>query len=340
MKNEFNPNQVGIKNGNFIGLPYSIEEAEIILFPVPWDCTASYKKGTATGPLNILNASIQLDLEDPMLPNAWERKLFYHPISTEIAELNTQLATKTKVIIDHLESGGNSLKNYAIQELLKEVNAGSEKMVEYVHHQTWELLKRDKKIGLIGGEHSIPLGYLRALKEKYDSFGILQIDAHFDLRNAYEGFKHSHASIFFNVMEENLAQSLFQVGIRDYCLEEKEYADRHPKIQYLLDHQIKQRLMVGDSFDSIVKSIISQLPDMIYISFDIDGLQPYLCPNTGTPVPGGFSFEESFYLLEQIKLAGKTIIGFDLCETGGTPNEWDGSVGARVAYRLSNVLSL
>jgi agmatinase len=340
MKNEFNPNQVGVKNGNFIGLPYTQQEAQIILFPVPWDCTASYGKGTATGPQNILEASIQLDLEDPIVPKAWERKLYYHPISKELSELNSKLNAKTEVIINFLESGGNISENNTIQELLNEVNSDTEKMVEYVQQQTSKFLKKNVKIGLIGGEHSIPLGYLRALKEKYDSFGILQIDAHFDLREGYEGFKHSHASIFFNVMEEDLTKSLFQVGIRDYCLEEKEYADSHPKIQYLLDHQIKHRLMTGDSFHSIVKSIIDQLPDLIYISFDIDGLQPYLCPNTGTPVPGGLSFEESFFLLEQIRLSGKTIIGFDLCETGGIPNEWDGSVGARVAYRLANLLTI
>lgn len=340
MNNEFNPNQVGVKNGNFIGLPYTKEEAQIVLLPVPWDCTASYGKGTATGPQNILNASIQLDLEDPMLPNAWERKLNYYPISSELSALNASLNSKTKRIIEYLEAGGDILKSATIQEILKEVNLGTEKMVEYIQKQTSELLKDGVKIGLIGGEHSIPLGYLRALKEKYDSFGILQIDAHFDLREAYEGFRHSHASIFYNVMQEELAQSLFQVGIRDYCLEEKEYADSHPNIRYLLDHQIKHRLMTGDSFHSIVKLIIDQLPDLIYISFDIDGLQPHLCPKTGTPVPGGLSFEESFYLLEQLWLSGKTIIGFDLCETAGLPYEWDGSVGARVAYRLSNMLTL
>lgn len=340
MKNEFNPNQVGIKNGNFIGLPYTKEEADIILFPVPWDCTASYGKGTSTGPQNILNASVQLDLEDPMLPNAWKRKLFFHPISEELLELNSQLTPKTKVVIDYLEAGGTIPNNQAIQELLKEINIQTEKMVEYVQNTCAQLLKAGKKIGLIGGEHSVPLGYLRALKEKYDSFGILQFDAHFDLREAYEGFKYSHASIFFNVMEEDLAHSLFQIGIRDYCFEEKDYADQHPNIQYLLDHQIKQKLMIGESFQSIVQSIINQLPDLIYISYDIDGLQPYLCPHTGTPVPGGFTFEESFYLLEQLKLSGKTIIGFDLCETAGFPHEWDGSVGARLAYRLSNLLTL
>jgi len=340
MKNEFNPNQVGIKNGNFIGLPYSKEEAEIILFPIPWDCTASYGKGTSTGPENILNASVQLDLEDPMLTDAWKRKIFFHPISKELLELNSQLTPKTKIIIDFLESGGIISSNQAMQELLNEVNIQTEKMVEYVQNITTELLAAGKKIGLIGGEHSIPLGYIRALKEKYDSFGILQIDAHFDLREAYEGFKYSHASIFFNVMEEEIANSLFQLGIRDYCKEEKEYADWNSKIQYLLDHQIKQKLMIGNTFHSIVQSIIDQLPDYVYISFDIDGLQPYLCPHTGTPVPGGLTFEESFYLLEQLKLSGKTIIGFDLCETAGIPHEWDGSVGARMAYRLSNLLTI
>lgn len=340
MKNEFNPNQVGVKNGNFIGLPYSEKEAQIILFPVPWDCTASYRKGTVTGPQNILKASTQLDLEDPILPNAWERKLFFYPISNQLLKLNSNLTDQTRIVIDYLESGRDFSEDSSIQELVDKINDGTNQMVEYVQNKTSELLNSNKKIGIIGGEHSVPLGYIRSLKEKYGSFGILQIDAHFDLRAAYEGFKHSHASIFYNIIEEDLVQSLFQLGIRDYCEEERLYAEAHPKIKFLLDHQIKKRMMIGENFHSIVDYIISQLPDLLYISFDIDGLQPYLCPHTGTPVPGGLSFEESFYLLEQLKFSGKTIIGFDLCETAGLPHEWDGSVGARLAYRLANLLTL
>ncbi|HNG06334.1 MAG TPA: arginase family protein, partial [Saprospiraceae bacterium] len=102
------------------------------------------------------------------------------------------------------------------------------------------------------------------------------------------------------------------------------------------DHYIKQAIYRGDKFSKIVKEMISNLPDKVYISFDIDGLDPKLCPNTGTPVPGGFEFSEVCFIFEQIVESGRTIIGFDLVETGAAGNAWDGNVAARVVYKLAS----
>ena len=86
-----------------------------------------------------------------------------------------------------------------------------------------------------------------------------------------------------------------------------------------------------------MRDIIADLPQVVYISFDIDGLDPLLCPHTGTPVPGGLAFEDAMYLIEQVALSGRTIAGFDVCEVAPAPdgNEWDANVGARVVYRLA-----
>jgi agmatinase len=173
---------------------------------------------------------------------------------------------------------------------------------------------------------------MKALSEKH-AFGILQIDAHMDLRKDYEGFTFSHASIMRNAIQLDGVQSIVQVGIRDYCEEEETFIRACDKpIQSFYDDNIKEGLMIGDDWTDWVHSIIALLPEKVYISFDIDGLQPGLCPGTGTPVPGGLSFEQASFLIRKVAQSGRRIIGFDLCEVA--PGAWDGNVAARMLYRL------
>jgi agmatinase len=129
------------------------------------------------------------------------------------------------------------------------------------------------------------------------------------------------------------------VGIRDYCEEEMDYvAESNGRIEVLFDQQINEAMFVGTSYHDICMSAIDKLPQNVYISFDIDGLDPTLCPGTGTPVAGGLSLPQSFYLLKLLASSGRTIIGFDLCEVGSA-SEWDGNVGARVLYKLANLMA-
>jgi agmatinase len=194
---------------------------------------------------------------------------------------------------------------------------------------------KNKLVGLVGGDHSVPLGYLEALGEKHNNFGILQIDAHHDLRKSYEGFHFSHASIFFNALKINSVSKLVQVGIRDYCDEEVEIVQNEPgRITVFYDQQIKENQFNGLTWKEQCDSIIQELPDEVYISFDIDGLDPKLCPGTGTPVPGGLDFFEINFLLKKLVESGRKIIGFDVCEVG--QHVWDANVGARILYKLCN----
>jgi agmatinase len=181
---------------------------------------------------------------------------------------------------------------------------------------------------------------MKAIGEKHGDFGIIQIDAHCDLREAYEGFVYSHASIMFNALKE-IPQiiKLVQVGIRDYSQGEHEFITEHsPRIRTYFDREIRERQYEGESFRQIVDEIIAQLPEKVYISFDIDGLDPKLCPNTGTPVQGGFETEQVFYLFNKIRKSGKQIIGFDLSEVSTSENGWDANVGARVLFKLCNLM--
>jgi agmatinase len=223
---------------------------------------------------------------------------------------------------------------------LKEINEGSAHLNRWVYEQTKALLDQDKLVGLLGGDHSTPLGYYKAIAEKHGDFGILQIDAHCDLRKSYEDFVYSHASVMYNALQEiPQLKRLIQVGVRDYSLDEWEFIRNSDyKVITYFDKDIKERAFEGQTWRQIADEIVSHLPDKVYISFDIDGLDPKLCPHTGTPVMGGFETEQIFYLIRKILQSGRQFIGFDLVEIGVGDTEWDANVGARVLWKLSNLL--
>jgi agmatinase len=230
--------------------------------------------------------------------------------------------------------------NQFMQKTLKEVNEGSHFLNNWVYQHTKAILEKGKLVGLLGGDHSTPLGFMKAIGEHHGDFGMLQIDAHCDLRDTYEGFVYSHASIMFNALKEvPQLKKLVQVGIRDYSQGEHQFIKQNPdRIRTYFDREIRERQFEGETFRQVADEIIAQLPDKVYLSFDIDGLDPKLCPNTGTPVQGGFETEQVFYLFNKIHKAGKQIIGFDLSEVSTSETCWDANVGARVLFKLCNLM--
>jgi len=334
--NKFDPSGVGLKNGRFIGLPFDEDDSEVVCVSVPWDVTVSYRAGTSTGPENVLEASSQLDLYLQDLPDVWKAGIFVRPASAYWIEQNAKLRPEAEQYILFLESGGDIRSDPAMQQWLEKANFLHATLNDWVYQESKQLLDSGKMVGILGGEHSVPLGFLKALSEQYDSFGILQIDAHMDLRKAYEGFKYSHASICYNALQLPQITQLVQVGIRDMCDEEVEMAhEQQDRIRVFGDDILKESTYKGQNWHEQCVEIISGLPRNVYVSFDIDGLRPDLCPNTGTPVPGGLGFSEAIYLIKTLVESGRRIIGFDLCEVGGAGHEWDGNVGARVLYRLA-----
>lgn len=330
----FNSSGVGLNNGHFIGLPFSKEKASVVVISVPWDVTVSYNDGTCMGPTNVLTTSTQLDLEQYGIKNAWQQGIYVQPSSLEWIEKNKNLRGQSTNYIEFLENGGSVTENAEMQSILDKVNIACQDLKNYVYQQSKELIALGKIPAVLGGEHSCPLGLLQALKEDFGDFGVLQIDAHMDLRKAYEGFTYSHASIFNNAINHKYISNLVQVGIRDYCDEEVSFAQENEVVVFY-DYQLKSENYRGKTWEKQCEEIVEKLPDLVYVSFDIDGLNPALCPNTGTPVPGGLEFTQAIFLLEQVVKSGKKIIGFDLCEVGGH-HEWDGNVGARVLYHLCN----
>lgn len=334
---DFNPSGVGLKNGKFIGLPFTEKTAQIVLFPVPWDVTVSFGEGTAFAPEAILEASSQLDLFDLNNENAWEKGIFMQKVNSSILKKSVKCREKVNPYLSFLENGGKISETREMELLLKEINDACENMNEFVYRETKKLLQQNKTVGLIGGDHSSPFGYLKALSEEFEEFGVLQFDAHHDLRNAYEGFTYSHASVFYNVLQFNALKKLVQVGIRDFCEEEVKTVElSQERISVFYDQQLKEAQFQDKNWDQQCNDIIELLPEQVYISFDIDGFDPKLCPNTGTPVPGGLEFNESVYLLKKVLKSGRKIIGFDVCETGN--NAWDANVAARLIYKICCLL--
>jgi agmatinase len=212
-------------------------------------------------------------------------------------------------------------------------------MNEWVKERCLFYLEQGKTVGLIGGDHSTPLGMVNALSEIHDEFAILQIDAHADLRIAYEGFEFSHASIMYNALKNNKVSKLVQVGIRDYCEEELNIINEsNGRVVTFFDRDLKHEQFNGKTWSQQCDEIIKQLPSKIYLSFDIDGLDPKLCPNTGTPVAGGFEAEEVLFFLEKLVASGKQIIAFDINEVAPGDDEWDANVAARLLYRIANLV--
>lgn len=335
---DFDPNGTGQDSGNYFGLPFTPEDSKLVLLSVPWDVTASYGGGARFGPDAIIGASTQLDLYDHANPGGWQHGIGTIGIDYNIQDKSEFLRDEATKVMKHLVNGGTTSDEYVIRKAEK-INSASESLNEYVYRQSLDWLSKDKAVGLVGGDHSTPFGLIKATAEKKGEISVLHIDAHADLRPGYEGFEYSHASIMYNVITKIPGvRQLTQVGVRDLCDIEASFAHDNTKIEMFSDHTLASASFHGINWDTQCNKIIDTLGSMVYVSFDIDGLSPENSPNTGTPVPGGLSFNQAVYLLEKITLSGKTICGFDICEVApSNNNEWDANVGARILYKLCNL---
>lgn len=330
----FDPNAAGTGEGIF-GLPFTPEQSRVILLPVPWEATVSYGGGTSMAPETILRASKQVDLFDRDTGKPYESGIAMLPISETVKAWSDEARLLAAAVIVN----GGTRDDEALAKDLDHVNDLGRRLNGWVAKESRAWLDCDKIVGIVGGDHSVPLGAIASFADRYPGLGILHIDAHADLRVAYQGFTFSHASIMDNVLREVPGVSrIVQVGIRDYC-EQEDQAIRASagRVRTFFETDLRRELLDGGSWRRLCSRIVAELPENVYISFDIDGLDPVLCPNTGTPVPGGFSFPELVVLLKTLAESGRTIVGFDLVEVAPDPSgisEWDGNVAARALYKM------
>jgi agmatinase len=302
---EWNPDDPAHGDGIF-GLPHDPDEAAVRVIPVPLEATVSYRRGTAGGPAAILEASRQVDLHLPDHPvEAWRAGIALERVDPQIADWCA------------VANGSGDPR---------EIDVLCERIHEAVYARARAALERGQIPGILGGDHSVAFGGLRAAAERIERLGVLHVDAHLDLREAYQGHPWSHASVFHNVLTRLPVARLVSVGIRDVGRAEVALAQGDPRVS-----------VVFDEAPATWPEVVALLPVDVWVSFDIDGLDPSLCPNTGTPVPGGLGWRDAMTLLRVLSGSGRRIVGFDLCEVAPGPGggEWDANVGARLLYRIA-----
>ena len=313
------------------GLECARAEAEVVLVPVPFDATTSGRPGTADGPDAILRASRQVDLYDIQTGRPYSRGIH---LLAEDPSIRRASRLARSICGPLIEKGGAAAED---ADRVREVDEICEQVYGGVREAVALILDEGRLPGVIGGDHSVALGCVAAVAERHPGVGILQVDAHADLRPAFEGFRHSHASIMDNVLTrvDGVAR-LVQVGVRDVSEGEVRAAQDDPRVTMHHEMLWRGRIAAGESLTDLIDEALASLPGEVYVSFDIDGLSPSLCPNTGTPVPGGFTFQECCLLIQALVESGRRIVGFDLCEVAPGPDSpgWDGNVGARVLYKL------
>lgn len=252
---------------NFHGSDVSPSPPETALFhviPVPYEQSVSYGTGTAEGPQAILEASAQLELFDGRL-------------------IPADYGIHTAAPIDC--TGSPSAVLSRIEEAVD------------------RCLSLGKLPVVLGGEHTVTAGVIPAMTRHHDRFGVIQFDAHADLRDSYQGSPFSHACVMRRVAEQNIP--ILQIGTRSYCLEEQQYR-RDRAIPCYDAEEIWRR-----GIDAV--TLPADFPDKVYVTFDVDGLDASVMPATGTPVPGGLSWYQAMWLIERI-MGKRVCIGFDVVE--------------------------
>ncbi|HXH42195.1 MAG TPA: agmatinase family protein [Thermoanaerobaculia bacterium] len=327
----FDPDAAAPSGSGIYGLPASPDDARVVVIPVPFEATTSYGGGTSGGPRAVFEASKQVDLFDRETGRPYEAGIAMLEIPEEIVRWNAKAKGIAAAVI---EKGG--VVDEVTRQAAAEVNEISESVNEWVYEMTRALLVSGKMPVVLGGDHSVPFGAILAYAETHPNLGILHLDAHADLREAYEGFVWSHASIFHNVvMKVGGVDKIVQVGVRDVSNAESAMIDASDgRIITFFDSDLAVRKEEGATWAEIADEIVAALPKDVYLSWDIDGLDPTLCPSTGTPVPGGLSWNEAIGLLRALRRAGKHIVGLDLCEVSPGETEWDANVGARLLYKM------
>ncbi|MDO6820679.1 agmatinase [Zobellia sp. 1_MG-2023] len=272
---------------NYAGIPdkfAQLETAKVVLIPVPYDGTSTWGKGADKGPQAFLEASENMELYDI-------------ETNTEVYEQGIHLA-----------------------EAIKE-NSSPEAVVNAVHKRTKKYIKRNKFVTLFGGEHSISIGTIRAFNECFDNLTVLQIDAHADLRESYEGTKYNHACA---VHEASQTTNLIQVGIRSMDAIEKTFMDEE---KTFFAHDMAQDEYWMDK-------VIEAMTDNVLITFDLDAFDPSIMPSTGTPEPGGLFWYETLEFLKQV-FEEKNVVGFDIVELCPNPAEKSSDfLAAKLYYKM------
>jgi agmatinase len=271
-------------------LPSPPDLALFHVIPAPYEKSVSYGTGTADGPQAILDASCQLELFD----------------------------------------GKSIPADFGIHTLpMLDCSGSHEEALARVEAAVAACVSLDKIPVVLGGEHTITYGAIRALRQKHSDFGVVQFDAHADLRETYEGSPFSHACVMKRIFD--LGIPLLQLGTRSYS-----FAEHNLRQKHCIEHANAEDIFLMDINEFVLPV---GFPEKVYITFDIDGLDPSIMPATGTPVPGGLSWYQAICLLELI-IGRHICIGFDVVELAPIPYLHSASfTAAQLVYNIMGYLS-
>ena len=311
------------------------QDAEIVLVSAPWAVTSAAGQGPAYTPDAIIDASTSVSLYDALSEVSIEGKVATAEVDYDLQESSLQLGGDAAKIVSHIEDGGTLSGDYFIRKVNR-INIGFRDMHRSVGKRVFRFADKGKIVGVVGGDHSVTLGAVRSISSVYPDMGVLFIDGHCDLRQSGKIFAYSHLSIARNIIDEvPQVSKMVQVGARDMSREEVEFAHSHPKIELFGHEAMARSLYSGESWSSICDKVVAELPNDVYISFDIDALSPECCPNTKRPVAGGMSFDQAALLINRVAELGRRIIGFDLTEiVPVSEGSIDATIGARMLVKL------
>ena len=298
------PSTLDIRS-NFLALPgenSNYEESRIAVLPVPYEHTVSFGGGTKDGPKAILNASHYVEFYDEEL----ERELCF-------------------------DVGISTLRPLSFGSKKKKVN---KEAVSYIAKKVEELIKDEKFVAVLGGEHTISSGPIAAYHKKYPELSVLQFDAHSDFRDEYEGNKYSHASVMARVADFMDPAQITQVGIRAQAKDESVYIKEH-NVSTFYVYEIRQ-----GKYTKVLRhwqdQVIDTLNENVYITFDVDYFDPSVMPATGTPEPNGMLWDETMGLLQRVGKK-KNIVGFDVVELAPMKGLHHPDVTtAKLVYKIMN----
>lgn len=288
-KTAFFPEPSDIQYGEIPEPFHRPESARVCILQVPYEGTVTYGRGASGGPRAILRASTNMEL--------WDEEL----------EANIY------------EAGIHTFSPLPVRSSPAE-------MVELVYSSAGSLVKKGKFVVLLGGEHSLTRGAVRAFREEHPKLSVLQIDAHTDLRQEYDSTVYSHACAMKWIFDSGIP--LVQVGIRSTSEEERVFYGRNRSNIFTAS------MIAGDPSGRWVDEAVSRLSDKVYISLDVDGLDPSIMPSTGTPEPGGLGWYQVLEILRKTASL-RTIVGFDVVELAPVEsNPAPDYLCARLIYKL------
>ncbi|RMH27814.1 MAG: arginase [Planctomycetota bacterium] len=330
----FDPDGLASPEAGFFGLPAPDGSARIRIIPAPFEGTATFGGGSRRAPDAIRAVSHQLDLYDHRFGRVWEAGIASALAIEGLEALGEECRALAEPILAGRPADASALAR------IDEIGALVERRVR---DAAADALRAGSAPIVVGGEHAVAEGAIRAAAEDAGPVGVLQIDAHMDLRRAYAGMARSHASVMRNVADSIAgADRLVQVGVRDYAEGERRFAEsRADRVAVFYDADLWSARDAGASWASLCERIIEPLGERVHVTFDIDGLDPSLCPGTGTPVPGGLSFHAACELLARLARSGRRVVSADLVEVAPRPgDDWDATVGARALYALCGAVAV